>query len=312
MKRVSNPVRSHQAAGFTLVELLVVIGIIALLISILLPSLNQAKRAAQLTVCLSNLRQIGLAAQMYSTDNRGYILPTIIWGSNPAAPTANTDDSWPIVLTVNKYLPRTKIDPNSTTAGSSVFVCPAVASVLSTAGPDAFGFNRVISKHLMPASGPAGPLYVDVGYGICGESGSIAAPGTAAIEAATPGFRVVSTSISFNALNPTTKYPQLKKLTMFKGGETVLFFDGIGFTPQNSFVAGLNSIRMTGSRHGRFDPKRPYDTGITNLGFLDGHAESAQRADLPRVAPASGATDYVGTRDQMRDNRYVFNIRQKS
>ena len=63
--------RISRQAGFTLVELLVVIGIIALLIAILVPTLTKARSAANRAVCLSNQRQLASAMHSYTYDNKG-------------------------------------------------------------------------------------------------------------------------------------------------------------------------------------------------------------------------------------------------
>jgi prepilin-type N-terminal cleavage/methylation domain-containing protein len=91
--------------AFTLIELLVVIAIIAILAAILFPVFAQAREAARKAACLSNMKQIGLAAGMYSTDYDELIVPSNMGNAGATV-------SWPSLLQ-----PYTK--------NEGIFVCPS-------------------------------------------------------------------------------------------------------------------------------------------------------------------------------------------
>ena len=109
----------RPAKGFTLIELLVVIAIIAILAAILLPTLSKAKVKAQKTDCLSHLRQIALAVQMYSDDNNG-TLPGPVWAG--AVPSYSTDSGDQLVWYLTSYIAAPA--PSEADNIARLFVCP--------------------------------------------------------------------------------------------------------------------------------------------------------------------------------------------
>src|SRR5690348_4724779 len=95
--------RPTVCAGFTLVELLVVIALIAVLASLLLPALSKTKEAGRTAVCGSNIRQLAIAAAAYSLDNRG-ILPDFLQWLHALPRDLSTGKLYPYLTSKQVYL----------------------------------------------------------------------------------------------------------------------------------------------------------------------------------------------------------------
>ncbi len=104
-----------------------------------------------------------------------------------------------------------------------------------------------------------------------------------------------------------------KKINQIRrSADTVLFYDGTAWNAYHRPIA-----RLTGARHGKFDPKKPGDTGQVNVLFVDGHSATVSRKDLPLTSPLSqstafqGVDQFHGPRNKMRNVNYVRSLNQQ-
>jgi prepilin-type processing-associated H-X9-DG protein len=127
--------------AFTLVELLVVIGIIALLIALLLPALSVARESAKTVACLSNLRQLATAATAYTNANAGYF-PIAYWFES--RPPLVISSAWDFTSVRDTSTSTTTIEPGLLWQGGTnlqVQQCPSFDGRSNTTGDPYTGYN---------------------------------------------------------------------------------------------------------------------------------------------------------------------------
>jgi prepilin-type N-terminal cleavage/methylation domain-containing protein/prepilin-type processing-associated H-X9-DG protein len=147
MKRTAS--LSAWRGGFTLIELLVVIAIIAILAGMLLPALSKAKIKGQATACLSNLKQMGIASNVYSGDNSEKIVLCGVRLAADVQPHISWDDLLASSLGFNYSVQQLYAPSVNRTNGMKVLLCPsdrvANGAAVNLVNSNWMGFRRTYS-----------------------------------------------------------------------------------------------------------------------------------------------------------------------
>lgn len=264
----------RASAGFSLIELVVVIGIIAVLLGILLPVISKARESARTIGCLSNMRQLVAGSMLYSSAYDGFILPAEWFLTTPApkgsppispnAPPLNANESWCNILVNGGYMSA----PNSLGRGpqtNSIFFCPSGEVDVSNLNSSVFNQPNTPSNRTNGLGEQAIRYYsvshantVDCWYGINADLDSLPD-----MTAGPPCRRVGNVIKNQGVLD-----------LIHKSSQMVMFYDGI-------FAHLQYNPNRINARHG--GQKK------TNLAFFDGHAETFETASLPGglTAPSS-------------------------
>ena len=258
---------SRPARAFTLVELLVVIGIIAVLIGVLLPTLANAQRSAKDVKCQSNIRQLCTSLINYAAENKGKFPPNI----NPGATPANF---WYDRERIGRYLPNTKVTPSDSIL-TPVLVCPEDELASRSYGMNFYASSAVVigGRIVPPDMANAGSAW---GTGTKGSANLILVAEKLSVFPDSFGGYAAGSTIGASLASP---------------GSTT----AIGNFPGRRFIGNMN---IPGGPPNRFLPsetefdwgrhRRKGDggrrqteaRGRSNIGFADGHVASFTPDDL--------------------------------
>jgi prepilin-type processing-associated H-X9-DG protein/prepilin-type N-terminal cleavage/methylation domain-containing protein len=271
----------RAAKAFTLVELLVVIGIIAVLMAVLLPALQGARESAMSIQCASALRQYGLADLQYMNANRGWHLPGY-WGAKGVTPAYQYNRTWTGLYEFRKSMALPIIDQGDIANKGNIV------------------FNYVTDKWYCPkantwAASTYAPLNVTVfplhySYGMNVEGVDTDVPGsldTVKAPHADPALNLATSSSQYRSFagfhNPRVRRPS-EKLFMADGLFIVLNIKGSGVRPgMNNRESNYDYTKESTQVSGPLDTRRTTawrHKGKANVLFFDGHVSSLRKDEI--------------------------------
>jgi len=232
--------KRNNQTGFTLVELLIVIGIIAVLVSILLPALNKARQQASTLRCLSTLRQFQLYNQMYSMENRNQYFPILEQSPGYVFTAPTTSKVWSQEPVVRKFMQIIPMNMAWDSEAQREYICNEATYCLQAGGYNN-GRYKIALSYGMNYTDWADPADLSLWY------------------AATPN-------------QPAISY---KASRIRKPSEKIAWADAMG-----PWTRKASSNLYTGEATGDGTRIAYRHQGGVNIAFFDGHAERLMRKEV--------------------------------